>query len=360
MTETGVRLVNDSLVVNLGAEYTVLSTVSGFTKSRYIVFHSVDEDFNVCNVDEYRRGVVTRLGLPGETPVFLTAVEPGDYIALRADNVTVIATVGLRPPVCVEQEGFYDPPVPGTINVAVVVEKPSLSMSALVDLLRVAVEAKTIAASLLLLRCRGRAAGTVTDAIAVAAKVEPQGLPWAGMATRLGNKVARLVYEAVLRGDKRNLREKLRDVLGLGPEELLDDMLRMYMQAPVPGVDAEKARKLLEEMLGIALRDPNVWAFLVAARELDLHGVAGTLPGISREEFLGDSRRIIADEALASVLAVYIAGFRGLLSTYWVDRSKHRAGLRLTKLPVFEDDAAAALVGALLSRLYDRLLSTSI
>jgi len=35
-------------------------------------------------------------------------------------------------------------------------------------------------------------------------------------------------------------------------------------------------------------------------------------------------------------------------------------GLRLAELPPFEDDAAAALVGALLSRLYDRLLGTSV
>lgn len=360
MPEPRTRLEGSSLVVDLGAEYTVLSTVSGLTRSRYLVFHHVDKGFSVCDVEGYRRRVAEGLGLPARTPVFITAVEPGDHLVLRGDGVTVVATVGLRPPVCVEQEELYDPPAPGTINVAVIVEETVLSMPALVDLFRVVVEAKTVAASLLLLRCRGRPAGTVTDAVAVAARTEPRGLPWAGMATRLGNRAAVIVYEAVLQGDQRSPGKKLRDVLGLGPEELLDDMVRMYKQAPVPGVEPGEARRMLEEMLNQVLRDPNVWAFLVAARELDIHGAAGTLPGVSREEFLGDSRAIIADEALASALAVYIAGFRGLLSAYWVDRSKHRAGLRLAELPPFEDDAAAALAGALLSRLYDRLLGTGV
>ena len=354
------RLEEDSLVVDLGSEYTVLSTVSGLTRSRYLVFHHVDKGFSVRDVESYRRRVAEGLGLPANTPVFITAVEPGDHLVLRGSGVAVVATVGLRPPVCIEQEMLYDPPAPSTINVAVLVEEAVLSMPALVDLLRVAAEAKAVASSLLLLRCRGRPAGTVTDAIAVAARTGPRGLPWAGMATRLGNQAARLVYEAVLQGDKRSPGERLRDVLGLGPEELLDDMAKMYTQAPVPGVGPGEARRMLEEMLSRVLRDPNVWAFLVAARELDIHGAAGTLPGISRREFLGDSRGIVADEALASALAVYIAGFRGLLSAYWVDRSKHRAGLRLAELPPFEDDAAAALAGALLSRLYDRLLGTGV
>jgi len=109
------------------------------------------------------------------------------------------------------------------------------------------------------------------------------------MATRLGNRAARLVYEAVLSRDRRSPGERLRDVLGLDAGELLSDMVRMYSLAPVPGVEPGEAGRMLEEMLDQVLRDPNVWAFLVAARELDIHGTAGTLPGISREEFLGDS-----------------------------------------------------------------------
>ena len=359
MTKLGTRLTDDSLIVDLGAEYTVLSTTSGLMRSRHMVFHRVDEDFDVPDMDEYRRGIVAGLGLPEETPIFLTAVKLSDHLMLRADGVAVIATIGLYPPVCVEQEELYDP-ISGTVNIAVIVEEQGLSFPALVDLLRVVAEAKTVAASMLMLRCRGRAAGTVTDAVAAAAKVEPHGLPWAGMATSLGNKAARLVYEAVLRGDRRSPGEKMRDILGLGPGDLLDDMLQMYMRAPVPDMDAGEARRILEGMLDGVLRDPNVWAFLVAARELDLHGAAGTLPGMKREEFLDDSRRIVADEALSSALALYIAGFRGLLSTYWVDRSKHGAGLRLSRLSMFEDDVAAALVGAILSRFYDRTLGTGI
>ncbi|WP_058370740.1 bifunctional adenosylcobinamide hydrolase/alpha-ribazole phosphatase CbiS [Pyrodictium occultum] len=360
MPAPGARLEGDTLVVELGGRYKVLSSISGLVSSEHIVFHHVPRGFSVRDVEAYRREVARSHGLPEETPVFLTAVEPGRHQVLSSGGVHVVATVGLEPPVCVEQERLYEPPMAGTINIAVIVEEQVLTPAGLVDLLRVAVEAKTLAASLLLLPCRGRASGTATDAVAVAARVDEKGLPWAGMATRLGNTVARLVREAVLRGDRRSLGERLRGALGLGPEELLEDMLRMYRRAPVPGVSLEEASRLLQEMLDRVLRDPNVWAFLVAARELDIHGVSGTLPGLSRGGFEADSRGIVADEALAAALALYLAGFRGLLAAYWVDRSKHEAGLRLASLPVFGDDAAAALAGALLARLYDRLLGTGV
>jgi adenosylcobinamide amidohydrolase len=114
VAKPGFRLVDSSLVVDLGSKYTILSTVSGLVRSRYIVFHHVGEDFEVYDVDEYRRRVSEELGLPSETPVFITAVEPGRHVVSRSDSVMVIATVGLRPPVCVEQEELYDPPLPGT------------------------------------------------------------------------------------------------------------------------------------------------------------------------------------------------------------------------------------------------------
>ncbi len=348
-----------SLLVDLSGFYTAASTVEGLSRVSYVVFNYVDKGFRCSDPRGYRRRVARSLGLnPEETLVFITAVEEGSYIHLHGDQVELVATVGLRPPACVEQETLYEPAV-ATINMLVFTEEP-VTVAALLDLLRVASEAKALASAVLLLRCPGPpspASGTVTDAVAAVGPVSSDGAPWAGMATRLGNEAARLAYRAVLMSDNRGPEERLRDILGLGVEELLDDMERLYSTAPVPGVDAAEARRMLHRMLVELLRDPNVWAFLAAARWLDIMGHSGALPGVDPESFDADTKAIVADEALASMLALYVSGFRGLLAAYWVDRSKRRLGLRLAELPVFEDDAASALTGSLLSLLYTRLLS---
>jgi len=357
---TGEELVGDHLVVSLGGVMKVASSMHGVVDASHVVFSYVDKGFSVDDVDGYSARVAESLGLdPRSTVVFFTAVESGRYVKTVRGEVTVYATVGLRPPVCIEMESLYEAPTPGTINVLVVVESP-VTEPALLDLYRVAAEAKCLASSMLGLRCGSRSPGTVTDAVAVAARVGPRGPRWAGMATRLGNTVARLVYSAIVKGDDRSLDEKLRGFLGLGVEELVEEALRIYRAAPVPGVPEQAVKQRIRSMLEKALRDPNVWSFIVAARELDLYGAAGLIPGLSREEFLGDSKRIVADEALEVALAVYLAGFRGLLSSYWVDREKHRLAPRIAGLPVFEDDVAAALVGSILSRLYDELLGTGL
>jgi len=349
--EARVSLVGDSLVIDMGLQLHVASSLHGLRRARYIVFHYVDEDFTVDDVDSLSRRLLAGLGLPvGDSLVFFTAVERGKHIGVRDGPVHVYATVGLKPPVCINYDSLYEPPLAGTINVLAVAYEP-LSEPALIDLFRVVVEAKTLAASMLGLRCKGRAAGTVTDAIAVAAPVRPRGHRWAGMATRLGNRAARLVWRAVVAGDERSVEERLRGFLGVGLRELVEDAAKLYAEAPLG--DPGGFEKIFAEKLAMVLRDPNVWSLIIAARELDLYGSSGLIPGVSEEEFNRDSGRIVADEVMGSMLALYLAGFKGLLATYWVDREKDRLGLHLSRLPVFEDDIAAALVGSILARIYD-------
>ncbi len=344
----------DSLIVELGGVYTVASTVSGVTRSEFIVFRRVPRDFDSRDVEGYRRRVLSELGLPGGTPVFLTAVDPSTRVHLAEDGVHVVATVGLEHVVCVEEAGSWEPPIASTINVLVVVEEPRLSMPALLELLAVAASARSIAVSLSLAWCKGRPLGTVTDAFAVAGRVGEGGVAWAGPATRLGWRVARLVRDAVLAGDSRGPGERLRGVIGLGLDELVEEALRLYAEAPIPGLDERRVADELRGILGWLLRDPNVWAVLVAMRAADEHGVAGAIPGLGRGEYEADTPRIVADELLAAALALYAAGFRGLLATYWVDRVKRRRAPRIASLPVFADDAASALIGSALTILYDR------
>jgi alpha-ribazole phosphatase CobZ len=346
-----------SLLVDFGFEATVLSSTSGISRSRYAIVVYVSEDADEDDIVEAVERAVRRLGLPSPTPIFATAVEEGEHIVASGPGVHVVATVGLRPAACITpwEGAVYQcargRPGPATINLLGVIEEPELTMTGLLDAYRVLAEAKAAAATLAPLHCAsGIPLGTVSDAIAVAGRVSEGGCKWSGPATQPGWRLARLAIEAVLAATKPDPLGYIGVTIG----DVVDDALKLYSTAPVPGAGSVKPR--VEALARRVLGDPNAAAVIVASALLDRYAAWGMLPGLSGEEHRSDSRGVIADELLASALAVYVNGFRGLLAAYWADRNKERLGLKLSRLPMFSDDAIAGLVGAILSRVYDELL----
>ena len=348
----------DALVVLLGSHYNFITTLPYQPReANAIVFKRVQKDFRCDDLKSFYGKLRVDLGY-NNSIVFLTAAPVDDhlYVVNNEGTVAVIATVGLEPPVCPGYGNRYEP-LMGTINVAVVVDY-SLTYSALVDLLRVVVEAKSVAVSELLLRCDVRSPGTATDAIAVGGRlVEGDGYINMGMLTTVGGWVSGIVYRGLVGIGLRRLGLEglLRNIIGLSLDELVNLVVELYKQAPIPGVTVESVRVEARRLIEGILRDPNVWSLLVAAREMDLHAMAGSIPWLEVEDHLSDSKAVVADELLAFALSLYIAGFRGLLATYWVERLKER-GLIALRLPQFEDDVVSALVGSTLSILYTRLL----
>jgi alpha-ribazole phosphatase CobZ len=163
-----------------------------------------------------------------------------------------------------------------------------------------------------------------------------------------------VVYKAVISkavgGDRGKL---LKRVTGLGVEDVLEIFSQVYSRASIPGLSTGEAKEIARKHLGRALEDPNVWSFLIAARELDLHGLSGTIPGIGAEEFRRDPVRLVADEVLGLALSLYLAGLKGLFSMYWIERLKERGDLSHGSLHSFEDDVVSALVGSLLTKLLE-------
>lgn|GEM_PF-324618 len=352
-------------------------TGGGVGHARYVVLRRISEDFKATPLELIRlaRNTASRAGVsPSESVVIFTAAPVSDYVLKESagDGVdaSVLVVLGLGPPACVEVREAYEAPRikthsrsgAGTISIVVGVGH-SLTPAAALDLLRTVVEAKAAACSDLLLRCGSRAFGTVTDNVTLIY----QGVsgscgcayPWAGPATRVGHGVARAVWEAVIeKGVKLlDINDRLRSAIGLSVDELVGEAMRAYGEAPVPGLSEGEVRARLRKLLLKVLRDPNVWAFLIAARELDLHGVAGTIPGLSREEFLRDTVKVVADELIGLALATYVAGAKAMFSTYWVERLKVKDVLRDVKtLPMFEDDVASALAASILTLLYNEVL----
>jgi alpha-ribazole phosphatase CobZ len=345
------------LIMNFGAPRHVLTTAhpEGLVRASKVAIYQVTDSDDISRPEKFKEGVRRALGLSASDPVMLTAADVSRYRSAVEGDYGVVATVGLSHPSCHSMRSTYAPLMPSTINIVAWVPD-RLTASAMVDLLRVVAETKAAASADLMLRCDGgRATGTVSDAIAVAATLDPSGALWAGQATTVGSKVASLVYRAIV-SEKPSREQVLSWALGLSLEELVDDAMKLYRSAPVPGVAEGKVKEMVARELSHILQDPNVWAFIVAARENDIRGQEGLLPGLGSDEFAADTKKVIADELLATALSLYINGFKALTATYWADTMKDRLGLKLASLPMFEDDIAASLAASALSRVYDRLL----
>ncbi len=355
----------DNLIIEFPeATHAVASTVmgGGYSRLTHVVFHRVGEDFDDPNPKKYAANLVERLGLPVETTaVFLTAVDVvKEYIARSIGEVYLVATIGFRPLACIDTANS---PRPSTINILVYSNKP-LHVNALVDLVSTVSSAKTLALVDLALSCSGsvsRAYATVTDAIVVSSPLPSrEGELFAGPATPIGATTAKLVYESlVLHGlSKIGVDERVKHILGVDIEWLVDTALKFYEKAPIPGKPLNEIRLAVKHEVEKLLEDPNVWAILMSARSLDYYGIAGAIPMLSREEYKNDSKRIVADELLGIMLSIYINGWKALFSYYWVDRLKDRLGEFKDK-PMFIDDALASLIGSILSRVYDKYLGGS-
>jgi len=319
--------------VELGEAHRAVSTLPTPPQIARIAFKQVDKGFSESYETEAAR---VRASLGEDTAVFLTAAKLPESFGARADGpVSAAATAAMEPPSCIG----------GTINVAVWVDAP-LSKWGMVDLLRTVVEAKCLAAVDRLVRCNGvRSPGTVTDAVLVAVP-ERQGesMHYAGPATELGQRVARLVYELVVALDAYDLFER---ALGATRGEFSQAFAALLKEAPLPVEEGEELRELDK-----FLNDPNVWALILAASELDAMGARGLIPGLSAEEFKSDTPRLIADELLGVALADYLGGFQAVLTTYWVERVKKRGAFR--ELAPFADDIMSALLASVYLSLYKK------
>ncbi|AFZ70842.1 hypothetical protein Calag_1120 [Caldisphaera lagunensis DSM 15908] len=350
-----IKIIDNNLILEFDKEMNILTTVhiNAITKSKHILINHVEKDFKTNDIEGFKKEVLKKLGLSLNTPVFLTAVDIKNYKIKENEFGGALITAGFEVPNCIYQKDLFNGMCGGTINIISWVNI-KLTLNGLLDLFRTITETKCLASSDLLLRCESRASGTSSDGIGVAAEISNDGFMFSGLATYHGNAIAKLIYETLVSFN--NEQTLLKRSLGISLEELVEQAMIIYKKAPVPNVDEKTVYNMIYSELNNELKDPNVWSYIIAARELDLRGVSNTFPYLNKEEFERDSKRIIADEALASSLSIYLSGFKGLTSTYWVDTIKDKENLKFSHLPMFEDDIVSALIGSTLSRIYDKLL----
>jgi alpha-ribazole phosphatase CobZ len=347
---------NNNLILEFDELMDIMTTAhkNAIIKSKTIVINQVEKNFKVRNVEKYKNDILIKLNQDSNVPVFLTAADITKYKTKENEYGGALITAGFEIPNCIYQEETFDVDCIGTINIISWLNI-KLTLSGLLDFFRTVTEAKCISSSDLLLRCKSRSSGTSSDAIGVAAKISNNGIMYSGMATKHGNSIARIIHELLISFDK-DTNTMLKRSLGLSLSEIVDEAMFIYNKAPVPNIDGKQVYNMIYKELENELKDPNVWSYIIAARELDLRGESNTFPFLSKEEYERDSKMIISDEALASSLSIYLSGFKGLTSTYWVDTIKDKENLKFSKLPMFEDDIVSALIGSTLSRIYDHLL----
>ncbi|MDW8010668.1 MAG: adenosylcobinamide amidohydrolase [Sulfolobales archaeon] len=305
-----------------------------------VVFREVREEEVYRNLVDYYRRTIDEVGAEKALVVLTSASLNQKFrqFHIEEGNTDIYMTVSLSPASCLESR-VYKPISIGTINVVVATGAP-LVYSAMVDL------AKTLASVESMLYCGSRASGTVSDSVSVLRPADLEGaVLFAGISTDFGNTVARVVHEHIVSESiSRDLSEKLKNVIGVDLDTLENLFSKVYEMYPIEGVSTSEATSRALERLRRALSDPNVWSLLIAARELDLHGASGSIPGLSRSEFLADSKRLVADEVLGMALADYLVGINGVLTMYWIERLKEGGSLKYCRLGAFEDDVVSALL----------------
>lgn len=334
----------------------------GFKKLTHVIFHRVSEDFYKYNPKSYAKELVMETKLPLKTTaVFLTAVdvvkEHIDKEVKKPVKARIIATIGFTPLVCIEdKKPPYSLKKYHTINILIVIDK-NLSNNALVDIASLVGSLKTLALVDLGLSCNyhGRAYSTVTDALIIASKNSGCREVYGGPSTNVGFTVSKLVYETILGYGLRKLSLNIRfkNIFGITIDWLVNAALKIYMHAPIPSIAIDDVKKDIAYELMKLLRDPNIWALGLAARSLDYYGLAGAIPYLKREEYLHDSKKILVDELLGIISSIYVNGWKGLFTYYWVDRVKHQLEIFKDK-PMFIDDILASIIGSVLSKIYDK------
>ena len=354
--------VGDDLVIKLDDNVKLVSTAinGGLRRNiKYVIIHKVPLDFNESAETEISKVCKAHNVDVDECLVLLTAVNPREatiHNVHETVDLTVIVTLGLM-----NMVGIIDGNVHsrvesnlGTINLIIIINDEICDYG-LVELVKTVTEAKV--ATLYDHDVRFglvRAIGTSTDSITIICR-DGCKIKYAGPITMIGRLVIRAVYEALSRAlsnlgysKSRSMIKRLEE-LGLSVDDLVDTALKLFMTWS--DVSEEKVRIELKNTLNKILNNFNIASLLLAFIRLEEDGVRGLIPGLNLNDFKRDIAGLVADEVLGIALATYINGWNGLFEYYRYDRKKPGV---ISRLGPFLDDAVAALIGGVTSRIYSK------
>ena len=268
----------------------------GLVKANGIISIHVTEDRDEeihKNPEEFLKKAAVKSGLDSKKVVgLMTAADLRNVVvfdqkhqditlsAFVTAGVDVSATAGET---TVSKPNSFNVEKLGTINIILLING-SLTDSCMVDVVKTATEAKTIALRELDVRSRfsgDLASGTVTDSVVVACTKRGKPIKYAGTATTLGELIGKSVKKSVKKAIQKQAKMVANRPLTKRLEERgisFTNMIALFSEIhPTIRGNSEKLRKLREE-LQQALSDPNVASLVIAALRLDDDAKMGLIP----------------------------------------------------------------------------------
>ena len=313
------------LVIMSKSPLKVLSSAGlngGLVKANGIINIHVTEDIRDeihTNPDETLKKAVVRLGFsPEKVVTMMTAADVRNVgvsnqkhqgITLSAfvtAGVDVSATAGEA------TVSKRDPPNIkkwGTINTILLIDG-NLTEACMVDAIKTATEAKTVAMRELDVRSRfsgDLASGTVTDTVVVACTKRGNPVRYAGTATVLGEMIGKTVKESAKKAIQKQSKVIANRPLTQRLEErgiLFENMTTLFSEThPTICGDFEKLGQFREELKQV-FSDPNVASLVIAALRLDDDAKLGLIPEISVNRF---DEKLVVCEILQTAVMDYLS-----------------------------------------------------
>ncbi len=268
----------------------------GLTKAKAIISIHVPEDRDEeihKNPESFLKRTVVKLGFDPEkvvgimTAADLRKVEVFDQrnqdttlSAFVTAGVGCSATAGEA---TVSKRDSSDIKKVGTINIILLIDG-NLTESCMVDAVKTATEAKTVAMRELDVRSHfsgDLASGTVTDTAVVACTKRGKPVKYAGTATALGEMIGKAVKESVKKAIQKQEEMTANRSLTQRLEERgisIPNMITIFSEThPTIRGKSEKLEKFAEELQRI-LYDPKVASLVIAALRLDDDAKMGLIP----------------------------------------------------------------------------------
>ena len=364
--EMGEYLDRPVAIVRLPYRCKVLSSTlmgGGFTETNTIFILEVKMGYDHPRPEEDLENVCQKYSLPKDSVGFMTAADVKRVITVKRGQLNgkgaiAVVTAGTTNAVYAGERlpqeiiDLLPKHKVGTINIIALLDSP-IDDCGMAGAIITMTEAKS--AALMDMNIKGT--GTTSDAVAVVCPLGT-GDKYCGPATDAGMLMARTVREAVAESVRKwNKNNGTKDFgyrldeRGIGPEEMWDAALALYV--PDPSWDIGVIKEMFMKNLIVLRKDINVNAMVHAALTMEDLGNRDELYGLDKGRFREDPVHLVADELMGIALAEYIAGTKGLFE--YVRYDKKKPGI-LGTLGPFVDDIVGSLIGAIMSRIYTELL----
>lgn len=359
------RIEKGTLVIESKEPLRALSTATlngGLHEARTIIdrriTHMPEMDTDV-SVRKLLEDTAKDLNLPEPVVGLTTGVDVQNVeVATEQEQgtaVSALVTAGIKYPVAAGDAVLAKWRALGTVNIVLLIDG-NLTEACMVDAVKTAIEAKTVAFRELDIRSHVSgelASGTIADGIVVACTGKKEIIKFAGTATVLGELIGKslrkAIKEAIWKQEKmthgRPLMKRLEE-RGINEDTLLN--MAFDFGGPYEGIETrEKTMQLLKETCDQILSNVNVAALVLAGFRMQEDGISGLIPNMPSSEFENLPSFFVAHRMLGMMIANYIAGMEGIVEYTRLGKGKQKT---LEKFGLVSQEVICGIIAGISAR----------